>query len=114
MVQNDLLKVLMDMRSGAVAADINAKFNEMIASVLENRGKGELTITLKAEPSRFGKTGAVLEVQTEHSVKMKKPELSIGKSTFFVASDGRLTRDDPAQTAMFEIPAQVEQKERAR
>ena len=47
--KNDLLQVLTDMRNGAVAIDISAKFDEMIKAVLETGGKGELTITLKAE-----------------------------------------------------------------
>jgi hypothetical protein len=111
-MQNDVLSVLMDMRSGAVAADINAKFNEMTQAVLETGGKGELVITLKLEPSKLGMGGAVLEVQTEHQCKMKKPELAVGKSFFFVTRDGSLTRDDPAQTAMFEL--QQEQQKEAR
>jgi len=103
LARNDILQVLMDMRSGAVAADINEKFNEMVTAVLETSGKGELIITLKAEPSKFGMGGAVLEVQTEHQCKMKKPELAVGKSFFFVTKDGQLTRDDPAQEAMFQL-----------
>lgn len=102
MQKNDILQVLMDMRSGAVAADISNKFDEMIEAVLQTGGKGELTITLKAEPSKLGMGGAVLEVQAEHTCKMKKPELAVGKSFFFVSNDGRLTREDPNQTAMFE------------
>ncbi|HXR75193.1 MAG TPA: hypothetical protein VN737_04400 [Bryobacteraceae bacterium] len=108
---NDILSVLTDMRSGAVAMDINNKFNEMIQAVLETGGKGELTITLKAEPSKFGMGGAVLEVQTEHQCKMKKPELAVGKSFFFVTKEGQLTREDPAQAAMFEI-RDADQKEK--
>jgi hypothetical protein len=109
-MQNDVLQVLMDMRNGAVATDINSKFNEMIGAVLDTAGKGELTITIKAEPSKMGLGGAVLEVSTEHACKMKKPELAVGKSFFFVTRDGQLTRDDPAQSAMFSL--QAEQKEK--
>ena len=108
--KNDVLQVLMDMRSGAVAMDINQKFNEMIGAVLDTAGKGELIITLKAEPSKLGMGGCVLEIQTEHVCKMKKPELPVGKAFFFVTKDGMLTRDDPAQVAMFEL----QQKEDAK
>ena len=73
----DLLQVLLDMRSGAVAADCNEKFNEVLA--------------------------AVLEVQASHEIKTKKPELEIGKAFFFVAADGTLSRDNPAQSAMFQM-----------
>jgi hypothetical protein len=109
-MQNDILQTITDMRNGAVAIDINSKFNEMIQAVLETGGKGELTVTIKAEPSKLGMGGAVLEVQTEHVCKMKKPELAVGKSFFFVTKDGSLTRDDPAQTAMFELQQQQKEK----
>lgn len=107
---NDVLQVILDMRGGAVAADINAKFNEMAQAVLETGGKGQLVITLNLEPSKLGMGGAVLEVQATHDCKMKKPELKVGTAFFFVTKDGQLTRDDPAQSAMFalEQPAQKE------
>lgn len=108
---NDILAVLMDMRSGAVAADVNAKFNEMIRAVLDTGGKGELAIIIKAEPAKLGLGGAVLEIVTEHDCKMKKPELKVGKSMFFVTREGRLTREDPNQTQMF--APEPAQKERA-
>ena len=44
----------MDMRSGAVAADISRKFDEMIKAVIDVGAKGELTITLTAEPAKRG------------------------------------------------------------
>ena len=97
----DLLAVIMDMRNGAVAADCNEKFNEVLKAVLDTGGKGELNIKLKIEPSKMGMGGAVVEVKTEHECKLKKPELAVGTSLFFVTRDGNLTRDDPAQAAMF-------------
>lgn len=100
--KNDILAVLLDMRNGQVAADVNTKFNEMLAAVIETGGKGKLTIDLHIAPSKMALGGAVVEVETHHECKMKKPELAIGKSTFFVTREGQLTRDDPAQVAMFE------------
>ena len=98
----DLLQVLLDMRSGAVATDCNQKFNEVLDAVLATGMKGELTIKLFLKPSKMGMGGAVIEVETEHEAKMKKPELAIGRAFFFVTKDGTLTRDDPDQSAMFE------------
>ena len=105
---NDVLRTLLDMRNGLVAADVNQKWNEVVTAVLETGGKGELTIKLMIRPSRLGMGGTVLEVQTEHDVKMKKPELEIGSQTFFIDKQGRLTRDDPAQTDMFEQAEQTQ------
>src|SRR5438128_90938 len=98
---SDLLAILLDMRSGQVAADCNQKFNDVLKAVLETGGKGELTIKLFVKPSKMGMGGTVVEVETTHECKMKRPELAIGRSVFFVTADGVLTRDDPAQTAMF-------------
>jgi hypothetical protein len=106
----DLLQILLEMRSGQVAADCNAKFNSVLKAVLETGGKGKLGIELTIAPSRMGMGGAVIEVELHHDIKVKAPELQIGKSVFFVGPDGELSREDPAQTAMFQ--KQVEQEER--
>lgn len=102
----DLLQILLDMRNGKVAADCNEKFNEVLTAVLETAGKGELTIKLSIRPARMGMGGAVIEVETEHECKLKKPQLEIGRSVFFVNANGDLQRDDPAQEAMFTAPAE--------
>ncbi len=100
-MQNDVLQVMLDMRNGQVATDVNEKFNEVLQAVLETGGKGELTIKLFIRPSKLAMGGAVIEVETEHECKTKKPELAVGRSVFFVTTEGKLTRDDPAQSAMF-------------
>ncbi len=106
----DLLQILLDMRNGKVAMDCNEKFNEVLNAVLQTGGKGELTIKLFVKPSKMGMGGAVIEVETEHEAKMKKPELAIGRSFFFVTPDGDLTRDDPDQAKMFEeVQAEIKQ-----
>ncbi len=97
----DILRLLFDMRNGEVAADISNHFDELKRAVLETRGKGKLTIELAMEPSKCAIGGAVLEIKTEHTCKVKKPELMVGSAHFFVTSEGDLTREDPAQEAMF-------------
>jgi len=97
----DLLAVLLEMRNGLVASDLNSRFNEVLAAVLDNAGPGELTIKLKFAPSRLASGGAVIEIEAQHSTTMKKPENKIGKSAFFVGRDGKLSRDDPNQEQMF-------------
>jgi len=108
----DLLSVILEMRNGGVAADCNRKFNEVLDAVLKTGGKGRLTINLDIKPSKMGMGGAVVEVETEHECKMKKPELAVGRSFFFVTNDGDLTRQDPDQADMFAEPAQQQQEDR--
>ena len=98
----DVLAFILDMRNGAVAMDVNNKFNEMVKAVIETGGKGELVIKLLVKPSKMGMGGTVIEVETDHECKTKKPELAIGRSTFYVTKEGDLTRNDPAQENMFE------------
>lgn len=100
-MNTDFLHILLEMRNGAVANDIGAKFNEVLKAVCETAEKGELTIKITVKPSKLAMGGQVVEVETQHECKMKKPELGVGRSLFFVDKDGRLTRDDPAQTDMF-------------
>ena len=97
----DILRFLFDMRSGEVAQDISKHFDELKTAVLETRGKGKLTIELNLEPSKCAIGGAVLEVKADHTCKVKKPGLAVGSAHFFVTQDGDLTRDDPAQEALF-------------
>jgi hypothetical protein len=63
----DFVSLLVDMRSGQVAADINQKFNEVLSAVLETAGAGELTVKFKIKPAKLGMGGAVIE--TEHETK---------------------------------------------
>ena len=97
----DILRVLFDMRQGEVAADISRHFDELKTAVLETRGKGKLTIEINLEPSKCAIGGAVLEIKADHNCKLKKPHLAVGSAHFFVTADGDLTRDDPAQEALF-------------
>ena len=99
---NDVLQILMDIRGGQLANRLNEKFNEVLDGVRETAGVGTLTLKLKISPSKLGKGGAVIETKIEHDLKTTRPELQIGAGVFFVTEDGTLTRDDPAQTALFE------------
>ncbi len=107
----DFISLVADMRNGAVVMDLNAKFQEVLKAVLETAGKGELTVKFTIQPSKLGMGGAVIEVETEHDVKLKRPELKVGKAVFFVTKEGDLTRDDPAQAAMFEGVQEVSKRD---
>lgn len=102
----DVLGVILDMRSGAVARDLNEKFNTVIEGVLATGQKGQLDLKLFVKPSRMGLGGIVLEVQASHEIKTKVPELEIGDATFFVSKQGTLMRNDPDQESMFEEVAE--------
>lgn len=98
----DFINTLVEMRGGAVASECNKKFSELIAAVLEVAGQkgGTFTLAIDVKPSKFGMGGVVLEVSLDADMKIKKPELPIGQSLFFVTQEGTLTKDDPKQTEM--------------
>ena len=110
MEKTDFIEMIMTCRSGQVASDLSAKFNSVLEAVLDTGGKGKMTICLDIVPAKFGQGGAVVEIDISHDVKLKKPELDIGKSIFFVDKSGRLTREDPAQADMFQDLTKEQEK----
>lgn len=97
----DIVAILMEMRGGRVASELSDKFSAVVNGVLETGKAGQLTIKLKVAPKTMAVGGAVLEVSIQHETLSKIPEPKIGASAFFVTADQQLTRDDPAQEAMF-------------
>jgi hypothetical protein len=95
----DLLAALLDMRSGAVIADINRDFADIVGAVAETGKKGSITVTIEVAPSRVNKD-RVSEVELTHKVALRKPKPNFGRSIFFVTESNELTRTDPNQTLM--------------
>lgn len=98
----DIISILSEMQSGAVAIEISQKFAELVRSVVDTGRKGDMTIKLSLKSSRT-KDGTI-EMAIDYDGKVKKPELPMGTSTFFVREDGTLSRSDPRQEALFEMP----------
>ena len=103
----DLLAVLAEMKDGETLMDANRKFKELMDSVLATGSKGRISIDLDIKPSRMAMGGVVLEVEVDPSVSIKKPELPLGKSLFFVTDEGGLSRQNPAQERMFAAEKEV-------
>lgn len=101
MNQADFVCTLMDMRGGKVAAHISGKFQELIAAVADVHGAGTLTLKLTVKPKLVDHRG-VQEIEVDCSCDTRKPERHPGSSVFYLANDGRLTRDDPSQQELFE------------
>lgn len=102
-VSTEVIGTLLDMREGRVVADINLKWAELLAAVIEAATqKGSMQINLVITPTKWAFGGGVEEVKLEHEVKLKKPERRIGESTFFVTDKGALTREHPDQSSIFD------------
>lgn len=98
----DYINTLLEARNGKVAADINAKFTELVAAIMETGKSGKISVTLAVKPSRVA-NHRVVEVAIAHDCKISKPEQEIGEAVFFLTPTGELSRVDPAQEEMFEI-----------
>lgn len=101
----------MEARNGKIAADINRKFGDLMAGILETGKAGKITVTLAVKPARL-KDHQVAEVEVSHDCKIAKPEQDVGAAVFFVTPEGGLTRSDPEQAALFEEQAQQVEEER--
>lgn len=110
MKQTDFIGVLAEMKNGEVLTDLNAKFNELLEAVFSTSSKGSMTIKVLVKPTRLAMGGTVVEVAAEHECIVKKPELALGASTFFVTKEGVLSRNHPGQDDMFNIdePKEIE------
>ncbi len=108
----DLIAVLAEMRDGETMLEANRKFKELMDSIYSTGKKGRITIDLEVRPNRMAMGGVVLEVQVDPSITVKKPELALGASLFFVQDDGGLSRNNPAQDRMFREEVKEVKEER--
>lgn len=102
MQQNDFISMLLEMRSGKVAADVSAKLNELVDSIRDVGRGGKLTLTLDIKPKRVDLHEGVKDVEVNYKIALAKPERHRGASVFFIDPKGALTRMDPSQQEMFE------------
>lgn len=102
MQQNDFIAMLLEMRSGKVAADVSAKLNELVDSIRDVGRGGKITLTLDIKPKRVDLHEGVKDVEVNYKIVLVKPERHRGASVFFIDPKGALTRTDPSQQEMFE------------
>ena len=99
--QNDLLAVLVEMRNGQLAIDLNSKFGDLMAAIRETRNKGSINLKLAVEPSEIDIHEGVKAVKITPTVTLSAPQKGVPPALFFVTQDGALSRTDPAQFEMF-------------
>lgn len=98
----DFITMLVEMQGGETAMAINAKLAELMTAIKATAGSGKLTVEITIKPSKLGMGGVVQMVESTADVKIKKPELGLGSSIFFLTEEGTLSRQDPRQEQMFE------------
>lgn len=86
---------------GEAHEQTSAEFHQLLAAVNEHGKKGSLVITVAVEPPKGGIDGAPVAISID-SV-LKAPKASAPPSIYFVDGDGNATRNDPRQTAAFDV-----------
>ena len=92
MVQT-LPDVLGLVRGGYALHDASKKLAEVIQAVKATGKPGEVTLTIKISPDKTDDRIFTLKP----SVKAKIPEKGYAEGHVFLAPDGRITKEDPAQ-----------------
>jgi hypothetical protein len=109
----DVIGVLVQIARGQAIEEIGREFAAVMDDVRECGGVGELTIKLRVQAKGWDQgSGRLREVDITHSVGSKRPKRKLGSSTFFVTSDGDLTRNNPAQLELDEMAADEKETRR--
>ncbi|WP_327592497.1 hypothetical protein [Streptomyces chartreusis] len=87
--------------AGRSNEEISDEFHQLLAAVNEHGKKGSLSITVTVEPPKGHIDGAPVAISID-SV-LKAPKASAPPSIYFVDDDGNATRNDPRQTAAFDV-----------
>lgn len=85
-------------RGGYALHDASKKLAEVIQAVKATGKPGEVTLTIKITPDKTDDRIFTLKP----SVKCKVPEKGYAEGHVFLAPDGRITKEDPAQLDMLE------------
>ena len=86
---------------GRAHEEISEEMHRLLAAVNEHGKKGTLAIKVTVEPPKGHIDGAPVVISID-SV-LNAPKASAPPSLYFVDEQGNATRNDPRQTAVFEI-----------
>lgn len=97
-MSQSITDVLGQIRGGYAMNEAGKKLQEVVQAVRATGKGGEVTLTIKVSPD---KTDDRVVTMTP-SIKAKVPEKPFSAGIFFLAPDGRLTKEDPAQLELLE------------
>ncbi len=90
--------ILSQIRGGFALHEAGRKLDELVQAVRHTNKPGEITFTIKVAPDKVDDR----IITMKPVIKAKIPDRGFNEGIFFVGPDGRLTKDDPKQTEMFE------------
>ncbi|GAA3717960.1 hypothetical protein [Streptomyces tremellae] len=87
--------------AGRAHEEISAEFHELLSAVNEHGKKGALVVRITVEPPKGHIDGDPVVISVDSD--LKAPKASAPPSLYFVDHDGNATRNDPRQTAAFDL-----------
>jgi hypothetical protein len=87
--------------NGRVHHTLTEEMHELLQAVATHGKKGALVIKLLVEPSKGHVEGDPLAISVES--ELKAPKSTPPAAIYFVDDDGNPTRNDPRQTAAFDV-----------
>ncbi len=97
----DFVSMLTELNSGRALTLCDSKFRELNEAVKGTLGKGKMVITIEVAPGQTEMGGNLVTVFASVDVKLKKPELALGESIFYIDEECNLSRNDPRQETLF-------------
>jgi len=110
----EFLSTLAELKNGRVIHQANDTMQRLLSAVQKHGGKGKLGLELTLSPRIDSDTGRVIEVDIAYSIKVAEPQPNHGTTMFYVDKEGKLTRQDPRQSEMFEEEVTFDESERNR
>ncbi|MBY0423056.1 MAG: hypothetical protein K2Q06_12190 [Parvularculaceae bacterium] len=98
MTNMPFVKMLTELRGGEIEALASARLAEALAALAERGGEATLTLKLKIKRTEHGH----IEVKPDLAVKVPEPKLKT--AIFWLTEDGRLSRRDPGQADIEDVP----------
>lgn len=94
----NFLTFLQTFRRGRLVQDADDYLSEIVEAVQETGGTGKLVLEL---PVKMNKGG---QLEITPRIKIDKPRPSVGTGVYFATPEGRLSRTDPAQMDIEDLP----------
>lgn len=99
--QTSLVATLGEINQGKDLAEIDNSLRELLESVKQNGGKGNITVKLTVEFVKALDNG-VAQLAMMAECKVVQPKIKVLPTTFFADETNALTRSDPNQRHLWE------------
>lgn len=100
----NFLEFLQGFRRGEILQSADDKLVELMTAIQQTAQGGSMTLKLAFKVNKGG------QIEITPDLTMKKPTRALGTGIYFASDDGRLTRRDPNQRDIEEIPGVSRQR----